>query len=158
LDQPDSEHIREAFLTATQTTLREMIGVEAVPGDSGPQTAQPSQGIAALIPLTTPAGSGSLLLCCPEPTAAVLARRYLAEYVGEPDAALVRDCVGEIANVIAGQAKGILSGTPDRFSFSPPRDVSEDPSEPQPPRADCLTLAFQSDVGPFSLQVRFHQL
>jgi chemotaxis protein CheX len=57
-------------------------------------------------------------------TAAALARRVLSETELNPDDALIRDCVGEIANVAAGQAKALLHGTPHQFTFGTPRIAS----------------------------------
>jgi CheY-specific phosphatase CheX len=60
--------------------------------------------------------------------------------------------VGEIANVIAGQAKAILADTPYRFTFTVPEVVAA--REFRPPQSlDCLVVAFRSDQGDFALQL-----
>jgi CheY-specific phosphatase CheX len=58
------------------------------------------------------------LILCPA-TAGQLAVRYLPEgtFLTED---LIDDVAGEFANVIAGQAKTILKGTPYHFSMSTP--------------------------------------
>jgi CheY-specific phosphatase CheX len=62
---------------------------------------------------------------------------------------MIRDCIGEVANIIAGQAKTLLYGTPLHFNFSPPiQDDFEPPSE-----AEALQLTFGSDAGGFTLTV-----
>jgi CheY-specific phosphatase CheX len=58
-----------------------------------------------------PATEGLLVLSFPDRTAAAITERVLADAKEEIDETLVRDCVGEIANVIAGQAKTLLAGT-----------------------------------------------
>jgi CheY-specific phosphatase CheX len=141
--------IVEAFGEAVGVTLREMAGVEAVlcgmadgPVADGPDT------LSVLLRLTS--GDGYIALCFPGPVAAVIARRVLAETGAEPDAVMVRDCLGEVANVIAGQAKTLLCGTPHHFFFSTPSAVPSPPADG--PRG--WAARFASDVGEFTLHVQ----
>src|SRR5512147_732929 len=63
---------------------------------------------------------GLLILSFSAPAAASVSRRILAGFRQELNPDMIRDCVGEIANVVAGQAKALLAGTPYHFLFSPP--------------------------------------
>lgn len=131
---------------AVATALRDMAGVECGPLDAAP----PVTDFHAMLPVTTAAGAGFLALALPEATAAELARRVLLAggAPAEPDAAGVRDCAGEVVNVIAGQAKTLLYGTRYHFALSTPR------VGPGPVSGAGAVLAFGSEVGPFALHVR----
>ncbi len=61
--------------------------------------------------------------------------------------------MGEITNVIAGQAKALLHGTPHHFSFSPPVVTGPSAGLKLPENMDSLVLAFDSDVGGCALQL-----
>jgi chemotaxis protein CheX len=99
-----------------------------------------------------------LLLRFPERTAAAIAQRVLADTEVELNESLIRDCIGEIANVIAGQAKTLLAGTPYRLTFSLPEVVVGKHllSHPEWSR-ECLVIAFRSDLGEFSLGLALQQ-
>ena len=90
---------------------------------------------------------GSLVLSVPEATAATLAGRVLAGVAAAPDHDLIGDCMGELVNVIAGQVKALLAGTPYHFTFDAPRIAGAD----RP--GDGLAITFQSDAGALSLQL-----
>lgn len=102
--------------------------------------------------LTSATGpGGSLVLCVPEATAQALAGRVLAGVATAPDADLIGDCMGEITNVIAGQVKALLAGTPYHFTFQPPRIASA--GAPADRLGECLVIAFESDAGAFALRL-----
>jgi CheY-specific phosphatase CheX len=62
--------------------------------------------------------------------------------------------MGEITNVIAGQAKAMLHGTPHRFAFSTPRLLSGgDPVPGAVAGREFLVVVFASDAGDFTLQL-----
>jgi chemotaxis protein CheX len=147
------ERLLEPFIEATRVALREMAGTEVVVRevyrDAPPRT---PVDVAALVRFT-PAAEGPLVLGFPMRTAAGLAGRILAGAAGPPDEDLVRDCVGEIANVVAGQAKAILGDTPRRFTFSVP-EVVAGPFEFRPEHGTCcLVAAFDSEEGGFCVQL-----
>ncbi|CAN5125629.1 hypothetical protein BH11PLA2_BH11PLA2_14260 [soil metagenome] len=146
------EHAQEwtdALTSAVAVALREMAGVQSALVGSTPVDGVPSAGEVSVVIRTFGAGPGSLRLSMPNTTASALAHRILAETVPNPDEALIRDCIGEVANIIAGQAKTLLYGTLLHFSFSSP---VQDDFEP-PPQAEGLQLTFGSDVGALSLTV-----
>ncbi|HJZ54260.1 MAG TPA: chemotaxis protein CheX, partial [Gemmataceae bacterium] len=98
MDTPDE--LVEAFTVAVPFTLREMAGVEGVVRESRPATAADGfADLSAVIRLTAAGGEGRLILSFSERTAADLARRVLAGTTDEVAADLVRDCMGEVANV-----------------------------------------------------------
>jgi CheY-specific phosphatase CheX len=98
-------------------------------------------------------GEGALVLSFPQTTAAALARRILAGVTTEVDESLIRDCVGEIASVVTGQAKALIAERPFRFGFSLPQ-VVVNAEEFQPQQgSDSLVVEFNCDQGEFALQL-----
>jgi chemotaxis protein CheX len=143
----------EPFIAATGAALGEMAGTEVVVRAVYWKALHQALGdIAAVLEIRS-ATEGFLVLSFPQRTAAALAGRILAGVTAEVDEDLIRDCMGEIANVVAGQAKAMLAGTPYRFAFSLPK-VVVGAKELWPPQGlDCLVIAFSSTQGEFTLQL-----
>jgi len=140
----------EAFSSAVPFALREMAGVEAVVRDARQATSTDSlEGLSAAIRLTAAAGESRLTLSLPEATAKELARRILTETTDQVSTDLVRDCVGEVANVVAGQAKALLVGRPGHFTLSTPAVRAEGPAEV----TGGWLIRFDSDAGPFAVHL-----
>jgi CheY-specific phosphatase CheX len=85
----------------------------------------------------------------PEATAAALARRVLAEAAVELSTEMIRDCMGEVANVVAGQAKALLFGTPFHFTLSTPTVLAGH----APVAGGSQVVVFDSDVGEFAARI-----
>ena len=140
----------EAFSSAVPFALREMAGVEAVVRDARPATrTDSSDELSAVIRLTTATGVGWLTLNLPEPTAKELARRVLKETTDQVSAEMIRDCVGEVANVVAGQAKALLVGRPEHFTLSTPTVWASGPTD----ASGGWLIRFDSDAGPFAVHL-----
>lgn len=108
----------EAFSTAAVTALREMTQFEAlsVPQDT---TSKLDDNLVVAVMRLLRSVPGNFALVMTVDTAERLTKRYLP--VGtELTEELVNDVVGEFANVMAGQAKTILKGTPYHFLLSQP--------------------------------------
>lgn len=146
--------ILDAFIAATCATLAEMAETGADARDVyASATPRPSGDIIVVLGLT-PTPGAMLVLDFPGPTASALASRVLAGADGASDDAIIRDCMGEITNVIAGQAKAMLHGTPYRFAFSTPRIVSgRGPVPATETGRDFLVVVFASDAGDFTLHL-----
>jgi chemotaxis protein CheX len=152
-EQDDREQIVEPFVSAVCFTLREWVGSEAfVRAVSQGAAAPAGADLVAVLPLRS-ALEGALVLLFPPATAAALADRVLAEVPEERDEALVRDCLGELANVIAGQAKALLAETPYRFTFATPTVTSGSGPGIRPERHTVWQVSFSSDLGDFALQL-----
>jgi chemotaxis protein CheX len=156
--QPVSQEFRERlldpFIEAVCLTLREWAGTEATVREVS-RTAQPRTlgDVSAVLGLVSDR-EGALVLSFPAPVAAALAGRILAETAAEPGEDLIRDCVGEIANVIAGQAKAMLVGTPYHFTITLPTILRGAGHEvPNNPGGESLLVAFGSDLGDFAMQL-----
>ena len=139
----------EAFAEAVPFALREMVGVEAVARGSRPATAADNAAdVSAVVRLAAADGESRLIVCFPEQTAAELARRVFAGIVMEVTADLVRDCVGEVANVVAGQAKVLLVGKPAHFTLATPT-VHDGPVDSD----GGWVIRFESDAGAFGVRL-----
>lgn len=117
---PLPTEVIESFATAAQTALLELTQFESFPGDASPEIAIDTEGefITAAVRLQR-ATPGVMTLILPVATASQLAARYLPAGT-ELSADIIDDVVGEFANVIAGQAKTMLKGTPFHFTLSTP--------------------------------------
>jgi chemotaxis protein CheX len=151
------KNLLEPFIEGTTITLQEMAGVKVFVNSVYQKSNYKLFGdISAIIGLVAP-GEGSMVLSFPEATANAIVRRVLAGIADHPDADMIRDCVGEVINVVAGQAKGILSNTKYHFSFSTPTVISGANHEIRhKPNMACMVIAFGSDVGAFALQLCLH--
>jgi CheY-specific phosphatase CheX len=154
IDDEIRESLLEPFISAVCVTLREMMGIEAAALTSHRTgVCQTSDDVSAVLPFTVPM-SGALVLSFPGPTAAALAHRMLAEVTPTVDDEMIRDCVGEIANVSGGQAKALLHGSRYQFAFSTPKIVAGAGQEVLPGQSlDCLVVGFGSEVGEFTMRV-----
>ena len=162
LERPDARpvpdeirgEILDPFIAATCSTLAEMVQTTAeARAVYATATPHPSGDISVVLDLT-PTPGAMLVLDFPGPTASALADRVLAEAGGAADDTLVRDCMGEITNVIAGQAKAMLHGTPYRFAFSTPKILpGRDPMRGPDRGREFLVVDFASDAGDFTLRL-----
>jgi chemotaxis protein CheX len=158
--QPVSEAIHdllvEPFISATTVALGEMAGASVVVQMVCQKELRQTLGdVSAIVRLKSASSDqGLLVFDFPTPTAASLAAKVLAEVGEELREDLIRDCMGELANVIAGQAKALLAGTPYQFVFSTPMIfVGVGQELPCPPDWPCLIVACSSDHGDFALQL-----
>jgi len=151
------KNLLEPFIESTSITLQEMAGVKVSVNSVYQKSNYKLFGdISAIIGFVAP-GEGALVLSFPEATANAVVQRVLAGIADHPDNDMIRDCVGEIINVVAGQAKGILAPTKYHFSFSTPTIISGTNHEIRhKPNMACMVIAFGSEVGPFALQLCLH--
>ncbi len=153
--EPVSQTLRDDFLApfieAATLTLGEMAGTEIVV--AGVYHKKDPTLLGSICGLLRMAGTDrTLVLSFPAETAKAVAGRILttADIVADDD--LVRDCLGEVTNVVAGQAKALLAESPYRFSLSTPLVVN-DAGHGRTLGDDCLIVLFQCDLGPFALQL-----
>lgn len=146
------QQLAEPLSAAVRQTIGAMTGVEVALQSVHGREAPAALGDIAVVLELASARTGLLILSVSTRTAEALAGHVLAETHEELTPALVQDCMGEIANVIAGQAKALLHGTPHYFSFSPPV-IQAGASLHLPAGMDSLVLAFDSDVGGCALQL-----
>jgi chemotaxis protein CheX len=145
------EQLAAAFTEATLVSLREWAGIEVIHCEVTSEPLGTAGHITAWLDLTS-ATLCALVLRFPERAAASFAGRVLREVGTAVDAAMIRDCVGELANVVAGQAKALLHGTVHKFVFSTPW-VTSGADADCPAGGEGLVVRFDTDVGPFALQL-----
>lgn len=144
----------EPFEMGVRHTLQEMAGTEIeVLATYQKSNYRMFGDITAVLGLIA-ATEGAMALSVPEATATALVQRVMSG-VGEAlDRDMICDCVGEIANVIGGQAKTMLAGTPYHFRLSTPTIVSGGSYEIRhKPGMPCMVMVFGTDVGNFALQI-----
>jgi chemotaxis protein CheX len=142
----------DLLLEALRATLGEMAGTEvSVLGLRQTSFQDQLDALNAVVPITS-SSFRTLILSFPQDTALGLAKRILPE-PEKIDETLVQDCVAEIANVVAGQAKALLAGTPYQFTFSLPRIVEGAYPPPFEQGEIVLVIALRCDQGEFSLGI-----
>jgi chemotaxis protein CheX len=155
--QPVSPEVRaqlaDPLITAVRQTLRDMVETEAIVRCVYQrETPTPLGDISALLKISATL-EGVLILSFSMTTAEAMARRVFAEVGTELHAALIQDCMGEIANVVAGQAKALLGGTPYHFVFSSPNVTLGSHDLALSEKMSSLVIAFESDLGGLALQL-----
>ncbi len=142
------------FMEVTQMTFREMAHVELnIRASYQKKTYRMFGDISAVLGLFG-RGEGAMVLSFPQATAVALTRAIFPGFPVEDDAEMVKDCVAEIANIIAGQTKGRLAGTLHAFNISTPTVVSGTEHVIQHKAGmPSLVVVFQGPLGEFVLQI-----
>ena len=152
-DIPPTE-VAKAFQSAAITALQELTQIEAYPESILPamENMPSEEAVLAAIQLLRHV-PGTMTLVLTATAASQLAVRYLPHGTQLTEE-LVNDVAGEFANVITGQAKTILKGTPYHFRISTPV-VTRAASPAQLHHlagASCITL-LASELGRLLLVV-----
>jgi chemotaxis protein CheX len=144
--------ILEPFIEAVSMTMREMAGAEVVVEAACLSKYCRTVGDVSAVLALAFASPGHVVLSFPAATATALTRRVLTDVTDAPDSVLVGDCVGEVTNVLAGQAKALLLGTRYHFTLSTPTVLTGIGREiDHADGAQCLMVTFGSDLGTFAL-------
>jgi len=146
------------FIEAVNELFTTMLSSKAERGDVGVYfEAPPSSDIVAIIELSG-STSGTVAISFPVATALGIVGRMLGSDVRVVDET-VRDGVAEVVNIVAGAAKGKLhqvNGNPVQLSL-PTVVRGTDYQVAYPTRTAWLEVPFESDLGSFSLRVRFEE-
>src|SRR5262245_20697228 len=108
----------EAFVAATTTAFQELTNTEIAAREPFALDRLLTQDVNATVVLRHEP-PGRLILSFPLTVLEALVRRYLDGNVSLTSE-LLDDAAGEFANVIAGQAKTMLKGTPEHYWLSTP--------------------------------------
>jgi CheY-specific phosphatase CheX len=147
------DKILEPFIGATRVAVSEMAGTEVVVRSVSHSTMRHALGdISAVVAIKSKAEE-LLVLSFPHQTAAALASRMLSGVSQEVDDNLIRDCVAEIANVVAGQSKALMAGATHQYAFSMPQVVGKSAEFRPQPGLHCLVVNLGTDHGEFAIQV-----
>ncbi len=147
-----AENLLGPFIEATRVAFAEIAGTEVAPQGQFQRSSAALLGdMAAFLNLSgTP---GTMGLGFPKDTARALAERVLANVADIVDENLIGDCLGEMANVIGGQAKALLAATPYHFSFSTPTIVPDVGQGLPKFGSQVLAVIFHCELGDFALQL-----
>ena len=148
------EQFVDPFVEATRVSMSDWATTDVVVQEVYEKTFDKPYGdISALLELTS-GPEEALVLGFPQRTGAGLAKRVFAGVLENLDTAIIHDCLGEFGNVIAGQAKALLAGTPYHFIFSTPSVVAgTGPEIDRLVGKRCLVIVFACDLGDFALQL-----
>ncbi len=146
------------FISATLQTLEVMAGLRPKRGSPFAKADMVAKGeISGVIGLAGDHTVGSVAITFSE----VLARRLYENMVGEPAATItreVKDAVGEVANMIAGGAKAVLSQAGHSFRIAIPAIVvGKDHMIDHKGGLPCLVVPFQLESETFWLEVSFKE-
>jgi chemotaxis protein CheX len=147
------EHLLQPFITAAALTFAEMAGTEVFSRGVYRKN-QPARlgDIAAVLGLS---GAEEMIVYdFPRGTAQGLAERVLGNVPEVADESVRYDCLGEIANIVTGQAKALLSTTPYHFTFTTPTLVTDPHQSVWPANArGSLVVVFGSELGEFAMHL-----
>lgn len=142
----------EPLITAVEQTLTEMAAAEVVVQAVYSRAAPESWGdISGMVEIDA-AHPGMLILSFSQAVAEALTHQVLVNATKEFTPSLVQDCVGEIVNVVAGQAKALLAGTPHAFRFGIPIVAHGKKPFVKAAAMDSLVIAFDHAAGGLALQ------
>jgi chemotaxis protein CheX len=113
-------NIFEPFAEGTRQMLSMMLGVDGTLADDASEL--PRTYVSGVINLAGTA-SGQAALCFPEGSARRVVATMLAMDESEVDEDTLRDGVGEMVNIVAGQAKSALAHTDYHFDLGLPTIV-----------------------------------
>lgn len=148
------------FLVGTVEVLKIQAKTAAKPGNLAPRDAQaPLEGdLSGVIALESAAFVGTIVLSFPEATYLKIVSRML----GEEQASITagnRDGASELTNMIFGYAKRVLSGQGHSVKMAIPRVAAgRTPADLPAVIGTRIAVPFESDAGPFTVEIRARAL
>lgn len=141
------------FITAVNKTFETMVGVQlkrsAPVLKENPSALYPISGIIGLSGML----AGTVILTMSESIALKAASTMLMMEIEKVDADVL-DAVGELTNMIAGNAKAQLEEY--KLSLSLPNVIYGEATEVRfPEQSQPITIPFDSDFGPLAIEVGF---
>ena len=152
--------MKEEFIDSIQESI---INVLVTMADMQPQSGKPSvktsrnvQGdVTGIIELVSKQKTGSLAISFTKPVALEIAKRMLRMETDHIDE-MVRDLVGEIANMMAGGAKAKLQEQGYDFELTFPSVIVDDERNIiHNKETSTVILPFQTDSGEFFVELYF---
>ncbi|MBN1916564.1 MAG: chemotaxis protein CheX [Verrucomicrobia bacterium] len=141
------------FIHSMLNVLETMASTKARIGKPFLKTSdEPISDISGSIGLTGDA-AGSVIVNFSKDLACQIVSKMLGENHAELDAT-VRDGVGEIANMVAGGAKGEMQAMNINFSIALPMvTIGRELTHSHPPDVTCVVVPFTTDVGDFTIEI-----
>lgn len=147
--------LAKPFVQATINVLSSMTGLSPVPGKPYVKKTDKAQGDVSAIVGITGCKSGAVALSFSQSCAIALVKGMLGDAI-EDIIADTRDAVGEITNMISGQARATLSemGLPLQGS-TPSIIFGANHSLSFPGQVTTVAIPFETDYGAFTLEFCF---
>ncbi len=143
--------ITKLFVDAVTEFMQTMVGLDCtiVPGDEVDQWVAEISGIVAI----SGNPGGMVAVGFPHDLGRSVVARVMGKDIAEVDEETLRDGVGEIANIIAGYAKGRLSQLGFDLSISLPSTVTTDYSDNSMVADWTVHYEIRSSLGNYKLGV-----
>ncbi len=147
--------LAKPFVQATINVLSSMTGLSPVPGKPYIKNTDKAKGDVSAIVGITGCKSGAIALSFSQSCAIALVKGMLGDAI-EDIIADTRDAVGEITNMISGQARATLSemGLPLQGS-TPSIIFGANHSLSFPGQVTTVAIPFETDYGTFTLEFCF---
>jgi chemotaxis protein CheX len=154
--------MKEEFISSIQESI---INVLATMADMQPESGKPSVktnkkipgDVTGIIDLVSKQKTGSLAISFTKPVALEIARRMLRMETTTIDE-MVRDLVGEIANMMAGGAKAKLQEQGYEFELTFPSVIVDNENDIiHNNNASTIILPFETDSGEFFVELYFKE-
>ena len=143
------------FVQATINVLSSMTGLSPVPGKPYIKNTDKAQGDVSAIVGITGCKSGAIALSFSQSCAIALVKGMLGDAI-EDIIADTRDAVGEITNMISGQARATLSEMDLPLQGSTPSIIfGANHSLSFPGQVTTVAIPFETDYGTFTLEFCF---
>ena len=147
--------LAKPFVQATINVLSSMTGLSPVPGKPYVKKTDKAQGDVSAIVGITGCKSGAVALSFSQSCAIALVKGMLGDAI-EDIIADTRDAVGEITNMISGQARATLSEMSLPLQGSTPSIVfGANHSLSFPGQVTTVAIPFETDYGAFTLEFCF---
>ena len=147
--------LAKPFVQATINVLSSMTGLSPVPGKPYVKKTDKAQGDVSAIVGITGCKSGAVALSFSQSCAIALVKGMLGDAI-EDIIADTRDAVGEITNMISGQARSTLSEMGLPLQGSTPSIVfGANHSLSFPGQVTTVAIPFETDYGAFTLEFCF---
>ena len=147
--------LAKPFVQATINVLSSMTGLSPVPGKPYVKKTDKAQGDVSAIVGITGCKSGAVALSFSKSCAIALVKGMLGDAI-EDIIADTRDAVGEITNMISGQARATLSEMGLPLQGSTPSIVfGANHSLSFPGQVTTVAIPFETDYGAFTLEFCF---
>lgn len=147
--------LAKPFVQATINVLSSMTGLSPVPGKPYVKKTDKAQGDVSAIVGITGCKSGAVALSFSQSCAIALVKGMLGDAI-EDIIADTREAVGEITNMISGQARATLSEMGLPLQGSTPSIVfGANHSLSFPGQVTTVAIPFETDYGAFTLEFCF---
>ena len=147
--------LAKPFVQATINVLSSLTGLSPVPGKPYVKKTDKAQGDVSAIVGITGCKSGAVALSFSQSCAIALVKGMLGDAI-EDIIADTRDAVGEITNMISGQARATLSEMGLPLQGSTPSIVfGANHSLSFPGQVTTVAIPFETDYGAFTLEFCF---